>query len=398
MKSRKIKKNRLSGTSCTPLHSLATPVSVGPNIALIKYWGKRDEKFFLPTKSSLSVTLSDLKTETCVCILRQAPIYAKATMGRQDERFVGKQKFARGDHSISSWLKVPPEVLNEWACPEHRRGIEPCEREISEDEIIINGKTASKNCKQKIVNFLNIFRSKYKIKNSFKIVTKNNFPTAAGLASSASGFAALTQALNKTCNLNLSKKELSILARQGSGSACRSIYDGFVLWNKGEKKEGSDSFAQQLFDKNHWPEFRILVVIVDSEKKKISSRDAMQITVKTSPFYKKWIKESEKRIPEMIQAIKNKDFKTVGELAQVDCLDMHKTMQTSKPEINYFKPLTLQVMQKVNELRMQGLPCYFAIDAGHNVKVLCLQRDCSKIKNVMQKINGVKQVIACKVG
>jgi diphosphomevalonate decarboxylase len=247
--------------------------------------------------------------------------------------------------------------------------------ESEKDEIVF----ANGNVKN-IQNFLNLFRKIYGIKKYFRIQTSNNFPTAAGLASSSSGFAALAKGLDKICGLNLRKKELSILARQGSGSACRSIYDGFVLWHKGEKSDGLDSYAQQLFAQNYWPEFCVLIVVVDQNEKKISSRQAMQITTKTSPFYKSWLQDSQKRIPKMIDAIKKKDFSVVGQLAQMDCLGMHKTIQTSVPSINYWQQTTLKVMKAVKSLRKNGLECFFTIDAGPNVKILCLKKDALEIK------------------
>lgn len=298
-------------------------VKANANIALIKYWGKRDEKLFLPTKSSLSITIPFLMTFT---------------------------------------------------------EIELKEHTEKQDEIYLDGKLAEGKTKEKIVKFLDLFRKLYNIKNYFKINTKNEFPTCAGLASSASGFVALSLALNEICELNLSKKELSILARQGSGSASRSIYDGFVLWHKGEKDDGSDSYAEQLFDQNHWSEFKVLIAIVDEKEKKLSSREAMQITVKTSSSYKKWLIDSEKRIPEMIEAIKNKDFKKVGQLAEVDCLQMHQTMKDSHPSIDYLQPETLKIIEKIKELRKNGTDCYFTIDAGPNVKILCLEKDVEQIK------------------
>ncbi len=309
-------------------------VKANANIALIKYWGKRDENIFLPTKSSLSVTLSELFTTTQI----------EKIDSDKDEVFIDQKSFTN------------------------------------------------------ILRFLDLFRTKYGIKDFFKIETQNSFPTAAGLASSASGFAALAYGLNKLCNLDLSLKELSILTRQGSGSACRSLHGGFVLWNKSEKPNGEDSFAQQLFDENYWPEFRILVAIVDEKEKQISSRVAMQSSVKTSAFYPLWIKESEAKIPQMIKALEEKDFDAVGSIAEQDCLGMHKTMQTAVPAVNFFQQSTLGIMEKVNQLRSQGISCYFTIDAGPNVKILCLEKDREKIVSSLNQIQGILKVISCKVG
>ncbi len=307
------------------------------NIALIKYWGKRDETLFLPTKSSLSVCLSDLSTKTFITF-------------------------------------------------------------SDSDEIIINGVDYSYKENNKILDFLNLFRATYNIKKYFNIVSENSFPIAAGLASSASGFAALAQSLNQICHLKLSQKELSILSRKGSGSACRSIYKGFVLWSKGNKIDGSDSYAKKIFDSDHWQDLRILVAIVDSKKKKISSRDAMKASVETSPLYKKWIEESEKNISQMIQAIKNKKLKKVGEIAEKDCLQMHETIRTSRPKIEYFQDATYTIINCIKNLRKIGISCYFTIDAGPNVKILCLEDNSTRIKDIIKSIDGVQDVIVCSVG
>ncbi|MBU1008330.1 diphosphomevalonate decarboxylase [Candidatus Dependentiae bacterium] len=285
------------------------------NIALIKYWGKRDEALMLPTKSSLSITLPGLTTTTTV--------------------------------SKSS---------------------------TQEDTISIDNKKLSGKDKQKIVSFLNIFRSTYNIHDHFLIDSKNSFPTAAGLASSASGFAALAKGLNTLYNLELSPEELSQLARRGSGSACRSIYKGFALWE--------DYEARQLFTPDHWPELRVIAVIVNNQEKKVSSRVAMQQTIKTSPLYSQWVTRSEQRIPQIINAIKNKDLHMMGSLAEQDCIEMHACIQTTKPAIDYWIPETRVLMQQVQKLRHQKIPCYFTIDAGPNVKIITLDQHVNQITQV----------------
>jgi diphosphomevalonate decarboxylase len=296
-------------------------VQANANIALIKYWGKRDTKLFLPTKSSLSITLDHLKTITQI-------------------------SFCKQEDKI--WL---------------------------DNQLLVGAK------REKIVRFLNLFRIQYQVRKFFKIISYNNFPTAAGLASSSSGFAALAKGLNKACALKLGKKELSILARCGSGSACRSLYDGFVLWHKGEKEDGSDSYATRLFKKSYWPEFCVLVCVVDGTTKKISSRDAMQNTIYTSPLYDRWVQDSEKRIEKIKQAIQGKDFSTVGRLAERDCVEMHRTMHMSQPSINYMQASTKKIINAVKKFRKQGIECYFTIDAGPNVKILCKKEDVSNIRS-----------------
>lgn len=311
------------------------------NISLNKYWGKRDEKLFLPTKSSLTISLSELTTTT----------------------FIQKLEHVASDQDI----------------------------------IYINSTAAVDSHRSKIVAFLNFFRQKYNSKNYFNISTSNNFPTAAGLASSSSGFAALALGLDQVCNLELSKKELSILARQGSGSACRSTAGGFMLWHKGEKADGSDSYAEQIFGSTHWPELRILVIIVNDQAKFIGSREGMKITVATSKLYSTWLEKSAQRLPLLINAIAKKDFTTVGHLAQDDWQDMQETMLDTKPQLNYWTTKSHEVINTIKKLCRQGAECYFTTEAGPNLKILCLENNQNKIKSELEKISGIIQIIPCKV-
>ncbi len=306
------------------------------NISLNKYWGKRDEGLFLPTKSSLTISLSELTTTT----------------------FIEKSET---------------------------------------DEIFINDKIVTGLHEQKIVGFLNFFRQRFDIKSHFKINSHNNFPTAAGLASSSSGFAALALGLDKVCGLKLSKTELSILARHGSGSACRSISGGFVLWHKGINPDGSDCFAEQIFDHMHWPDLRILVVIVRNQQKFLGSREGMRLTVSTSPSYKNWIEKSERRLPLLIKAIKDKNFTTMGRLAQDDWQDMRQTMLDTTPQLNYWTEASCKVIEAVDEMKNKNLPCYLTTEAGPNLKILCLKENEEKIKRELEKIPEIIQTITCKI-
>lgn len=321
--------------------------SANANIALIKYWGKRDEFFMLPTKSSISVSLDALKTTTEV-------------------------------------------------------------RFTDVDTIRLNGAFASDESKVKILRFLHIFRKKFATYKSlqdvflqdsfFQINSVNNFPTAAGLASSASGFAALAKGLNKLCSLNLNVRELSILARRGSGSASRSILGGFNLWHRGVCAQGSDSYSEQLFKADHWPDLKIIIAVVRDKQKPISSSQAMQITAKTSKAYQDWLGASERRIKPMLNAIANKDLEILGELAQVDCLEMHETMYTSTPTINYWTDKTIKIVELVNRLRADGIQCYFTIDAGPNVKILTLEKYQDKILSELKIIEDIQTIISGVAG
>jgi diphosphomevalonate decarboxylase len=297
------------------------------NIALVKYWGKRDEELILPYNSSISVTLDNLFTHTTVEFSKYFP----------------------------------------------------------EDKVFINGKEIEKGTQEYeeyIGRFLRKLRELYpKQTNQMKakIFSINNFPTSSGLASSASGFAALALACNEALDLNLSKKKVSILARLGSGSACRSIYGGFVEWKKGNKKDGSDSFAYQLAPPDHWKEFRIIVCITSMKEKKIKSRAGMKQTVKTSPFYRAWLETVENDLKDVEKGILKKDFSLVGKTTESNCLKMHATMLTTYPPIIYWNEETISLINAVMNLREDGKECYFTIDAGPQVKVLCLENNVNVI-------------------
>jgi diphosphomevalonate decarboxylase len=285
-----------------PMASESAPV----NIALVKYWGKRNEELHLPITDSLSVALS-LMTTTSV---RQAPC---------------------------------------------------------KDEIILNGQRLPESSAffLRTARFLDLFRPNSSF--FFTVETKNDVPTAAGLASSASGFAALIKAINTLFDWRLSPEKLSILARMGSGSASRSIASGFVLWRKGVLEDGEDSYAECIG--NPWDELRFGVLLVTSEAKNIGSGEAMRRTVKTSPVYSLWPEVVERDLKAVYQAIGSKDFVLFGEAVERNALFMHATMQTAWPPICYWKPETILAMNSVWSSRSQGLPVYFTMDAGPNVKV-----------------------------
>ncbi|RMF54452.1 MAG: diphosphomevalonate decarboxylase, partial [Calditrichaeota bacterium] len=204
------------------------------NIALVKYWGKRDIKLNLPAVGSISMTLRDLFTQSSIFF----------------------------------------------------------SEEFSEDILILNGQPAGEVERRRVSSFLDIFRDLSGVRMCAKVESHNNFPTGAGLASSASGFAALTIAASAALGLELSSEKLSILARQGSGSAARSIYGGFVEMKKGELPDGSDAYAIQLYDENYW-NLDMLILITSEEEKEISSTRGMKLTAETSPYYSAWVQSSE---------------------------------------------------------------------------------------------------------
>ena len=313
------------------------------NIALIKYWGKRDENLFLPQNSNISLTTDCLSVKTTV--------------------------------EFSSRNKKDILILN-------NRNYPP----------------SSKEYKRYLKPFLDKIRKLAGTKRKIKIVSQSNFPKGAGLASSAAGFAALTAAINEALGLGLNEREMSILARQGSGSACRSIYGGFVEWQRGKKDDGSDSFALQIAPADYWPDIRMVICLTSRKEKKVSSREGMAQTVKTCPFYPCWLKTIDKDIKIAKRAIKNRDISLLGKISEENCLKMHALMITTKPPIIYWNEKTIAFIHKIRELRERGLKCYFTIDAGPQVKILCEKKDLKELIKEIKRMSGIKNVIITRPG
>ena len=289
------------------------------NIALCKYWGKRNSELNLPINSSLSVSLGHLGTNTQIA--------------RHEKR----------------------------------------------DKTLLNGSELASTAKfaTRLSSYLDLFRPTSDF--FFHIETTNNFPTAAGLASSASGYAALAMALNDFFGWDLDNKKLSILARIGSGSASRSLYNGFVEWHAGAAETGMDSYAEQI--PVEWPELRLAVVTVSSHTKPIGSTEGMKRTVETSTLYKSWPEKAARDIEHIRAAIQNKDFELLGGTAESNALAMHATMIDTQPSVLYWLPETVATFHKIWQLRQDGLALYFTIDAGPNVKVLFQSQDENIVQN-----------------
>lgn len=298
------------------------------NIALCKYWGKRDVNLHLPITSSLSVSLGD------------KGVYTRLTV-------------IDNDH----------------------------------DEIKLNGKFITPDAifAQRIITFLDLFRQN--TNSHFVIDTHSNIPVSAGLASSAAGFAALVCALDKLFGWNLDKKQLSILARLGSGSACRSLWQGFVQWHVGNAKNGMDSFAESL--PYSWADFTLGLLTLSAEAKNISSREAMQYTVNTSRYYKLWPDQVNDDLQSLIAAIKQQDFNLLGKTAEANAMAMHSLMLTSDPAILYSTPETIAAIKQIWKLRSSGVNVYFTQDAGPNLILLFLKHDIVRVKQEFSQVEIV---------
>lgn len=309
------------------------------NIALVKYWGKRSAALNLPTNGSLSLTLDRMHTTTTL----------------------------------------------EWS------------ESLASDACTLNGEAAQGEAARKITDFLDLVRGVAGLNHRAIVQSFNNFPTAAGLASSASGFAALALAATKAAGVELGPRELSILARQGSGSASRSIFGGFAEWKRGEREDGLDSYAEPLPSRG-LEDLSMIVTVLVPGPKPISSRNGMNQTTLTSPMYPAWLQTVQADIDGARGAIATGNFEDLGKIAEANCLKMHATMITTKPPILYWQPATVGLMHKVAAMRSEGLPCYFTIDAGPNVKVLCRAKDADAIERELAECAGVKETYRCQSG
>jgi len=314
------------------------------NIALVKYWGKRNKELMLPQTGSVSMTTEGLQAHTTV---EFDPKY------QEDVLVVNGKEFKKGEEEYDDYV----------------------------------GK------------FLSVVREMTGKDLKAKIVSNNNFPTAAGLASSAAGFAALAAATNEALGLNLDEKQLSMLARRGSGSATRSIQGGFVEWKKGEKEDGTDCFAEQLSEPEHWPELRMVIAVTSKKDKKVKSRAGMKQSVANSPFYSAWRDDVvPKHIELMKKAIAEKDFNLLGQTAETNALMMHAVAIATTPPVIYWNAGTMGIIHAVMDWRDEGMECYFTIDGGPQVKVLCLEKDVEEIKKRLNEFDNIEDVMVTRPG
>lgn len=329
-----------------------------PNIALIKYWGRDPNlpsHLNIPTNDSISMTKETIQSEKSgIDLITHTTI-----------------EFSENYNEDSGYLKSENGLIpfNEIQMKRIKKVVDPL-RKLADTTL------------------------------NFKMVSENKFPTAAGLASSASAFAALATCANNALDLNLNKKELSTYARLGSGSAARSIHGGFVRWHKGNSHE--TSFAEQLCECNEF-DIAAVIAVIDRGKKEVSS-DIGLGTAHTSIFNPIKIKESQKQSEEIKKAIYDDDFTTVGKISEKNCLYMHSVMMTSDPPLFYWNPDTLKVIKYVVKRRNQylktykkvrngiqqkeneGIECYFTVDAGPNIHCLCRKEDLNGVQDMIHRI------------
>ena len=310
-----------------------------PNFALIKYWGKSDKTLNIPATGSISVTVDQLFTRTEVCF----------------------------DNTLDS------------------------------DIVTVNGNQLDSNEAARVVNFMDLVRSMSGYRWFARVDSANNFPANAGLASSASAYAALALAASNAAGLKLKPCELSALARRGSGSAARSIFGGFVEMQAGSSPDGLDSIAKPIAEASSWP-LVILIAVTSDDGKRISSTDGMNVTAKTSPFYNSWITSTQMDLEIMRAGIAARDLTSVGELMEHSCLKMHGLMLSARPGLIYWNGGTLQVIETIRRLRRHGLTVYFTVDAGPQVKVICEPESTMKVKDALSRLSGVTRIIETMPG
>ncbi len=312
-----------------------------PNIAFVKYWGKRDEKLILPTNPSISATMDfQLRTRTSV-------LFSKT---------------------------------------------------FSKDEIIVHNKRLAGAELLQATKALDHLRSLGKTRLKARVVSLNCFPTAAGLASSAAGFAALAVAGAAALGLKLSQKELSITARLGSGSASRSVVGGFAEWKAGAKKDGSDSYAVQLAPPTHWPEFRNVIAIVEAGEKKVKSRAGMAETVATSSLFTQRLRDLPKTLETIRKAVLRRDTSSLFPAMMRESDNMHAVMLDTWPPITYLDDVSKQIISAVLELNGSEPVAGYTFDAGPNAHIFTTERNVLAVKRVLLEIPGVKRMIVAGVG
>ena len=303
-----------------------------PNIALVKYWGKRDRRRNLPAVGSISVTLDTLYTKTTV--------------------------------SFDEALDADRLTINGSQAPDALQRVSRCLDHVAGD---------TRSCAE--------------------VESSSNFPIAAGLASSASGFAALVAAASAAAGQTSSVNALARLAGAASGSAARSFFGGFV-----ELQNTSQSIAlESICTHDEWP-LGVAVAITSTEHKAISSTTAMEASRKTSPFYGEWLRQQATDLEKARAAIQLRDFDGLADVAEHNCLKMHSLMWTSRPSVVYWNSATLACIRAVRELRQSGLGVFFTIDAGPQVKAICSVDDLPQVAAALAAQAGVVEVLQSGLG
>lgn len=303
------------------------------NIALAKYWGKADEAKNLPAVPSLSLTLDALRTKTSV----------------------------------------------------------EFDASLADDEVSLDGRVARDKERRRVVRLLDEIRKLAHVDAKARVESENSFPTAAGLASSASGFAALALAATAAAGLDVSRERASALARAASVSAARSLYGGYV------ELPARAEFAVPVAPGSHFP-LAMVVALTRAGEKSVGSTEGMLRTARTSPYYPAWVNQAQASCDRIKKAVLERDLDTLGPAVEASALAMHASMFAADPPIVYMSPTTVAVMERVRELRAAGIPAYYTMDAGPHVKVVTLPERASEVAVALKAVAGTLDVIQCGPG
>lgn len=308
------------------------------NIALAKYWGKSDVALNLPAVPSLSLTLEPMRTETTV-------------------------SFEEG---------------------------------LGDDEVVLNGQVASGRARSRVVDAVDRVRTIAGVALRARVASHNSFPTASGLASSASGFAALVAAAWSATGMARDEHRWSALARQASASAARSIFGGFVALPRG--LPGDEGLAaERVAPADHW-DVRIVVAVAAEGPKAVGSTEGMASSARTSPYYRAWVESSEALFAEVREGVLARDLARVGEAMEQSTLAMHACMMGGRPALIYWQPATLAALATVRRLRDEGVGVYATMDAGPHVKALCLAGDAERVSAALASSPGVLRTFVAQPG
>lgn len=307
-----------------------------PNVAVIKYWGKRDPALNLPAVGSLSLTLSGLHTRTLV-------------------------RFEEG---------------------------------LMADQLLLNGKPDVRAL-PRVSRCLDLLRARAGANSKAFVETTNDFPTGAGLASSASGYAALVKAAAAALKLETELDFLAEVARIGSGSAPRSLYGGIVLL---DAAVGTDTtMCRTVAEPADWP-LQVVVAVTSRAAKEVGSTGGMESSRDTSPYYQTWVATHPPDLVAGLQAVAARDFERLADLSEQSCLKMHAVAMTSQPPLIYWSGATVECMQRVHSLRRNGVPVFYTIDAGPQLKAVCLPEAAEQVRSELAQVPGVLDVIVCRLG
>jgi diphosphomevalonate decarboxylase len=306
------------------------------NIALVKYWGNADQRLRLPANASLSMNMAGLTSTTTV--------------------------------AFDATLEV--------------------------DAILLDGRPLAADGQARVVEHLERVRKLAGLGERARVVSRNSFPSGAGLASSAAGFAALSLAATAAAGLAMSQRELSALARLGSGSACRSVPGGFVEWRPARRHE--DSYGVSIAPPEHWA-LADVIAIVASEHKDVGSTSGHELAG-TSPLQAARVASTPARFEACKAALLARDFERLAPVVELEALAMHAVMLTSTPPLIYWSPATVRLIEEVQAWRAEGLPVAFTIDAGPNVHCLCPSEVAGEVEQRLQSVSGVQQVMRATPG